>query len=55
MTHETKPEQASVRPEKPTPTGKAEQPKSRAVREKAIVELTAADLQAVSGGGLNQE
>lgn len=51
MTQETKQERTPARAEKPAPAGKAEQPQGRADREKAIVELTEADLQAVSGGG----
>jgi hypothetical protein len=51
MTHETKPEQAAVRPKKPTPAGKAVQPQGRAGNEAAVTELTDADLQAVTGGG----
>ena len=42
--------QGIARAEHPTPAGKAEQPKGRADRKKALVELTDADLQAVSGG-----
>lgn len=52
MTHETKQEQTPVRTEQPAPEGKAEQPKSPAVRKQAMVELTDADLQAVSGGSV---
>jgi hypothetical protein len=51
MRQETKRERLSARAEKPAPAGKTEQPKGRAGNEAAIVELTDADLQAVSGGG----
>jgi hypothetical protein len=51
MTQETKREHLSARAEKPAPAGKTEQPKGRAGNEAALVELTDADLQAVSGGG----
>jgi hypothetical protein len=51
MTPETKPEQAIVHAEKPAPAGQAEQPSGRANNEAPVVELTDADLQAVTGGG----
>jgi hypothetical protein len=51
MTHKTIQEQAPARAGKPAPAGKAQQPKGRADRKKAIVELTDTDLQAVNSGG----
>ena len=51
MTHETIQAQVPTPAEQPAPAGKPEQPKSHAGKKKAVVELTDAELQAVSGGG----
>jgi len=47
----TKQEQAPVLAPNPAPAGKSEQPKNAPRLEETLVELTDADLQAVTGGG----
>jgi len=51
MTQASKQEQASARPKHPAPAGKGEHHKSRAGSKAALIALTDADLQAVTGGG----
>jgi hypothetical protein len=52
MRQEIKPEQVPMPAENPAvPAGTAHPSQGRADRKKAVVELTDADLQTVSGGG----